>query len=228
MHAEAMAALSEVAKHTEGDFDKTAAFLKYALADIDRWIHDLHENAWRQAPADTDHNPERHMFSDASTTGGAYAEVIRDTILQGAAWEWDAPKHIFLLELEAMARGAETLQLSDRSAAQYNVDNATLHYVTKRSLSSSYAANTTLRNTFGCAWPRSKWISTTVMPVDSWSRGKNVPHMPRPIDATFIAALHAAGPDGPGTQRSPKAEPCSVLPTATASATTIVNRPVPS
>ena len=108
-------------------------------------------------------------------------------------------QHIFLSELDAMVKGAGALTPTDRATAQYNIDNSTLHYVVRRGLSGSYAANCRLRAAFGRSWPKSKWISTKVMPVDAWSRGVNVPNMPCPIDATFRAGLQAATQDGLGT-----------------------------
>ena len=59
----------------------------------------------------------------------------------------------------------------------------------KKGVSSSYIANTRLRDVFGSARPATQWISTKVMPADGPSRGLPLPDFPGPLDSTAALAV---------------------------------------
>jgi hypothetical protein len=161
--------------------------------DLTRWISETKENQWRPAPeaAVTD----RHVFSDASSHGCAWAHVVRDMVVKGDTWSRDDTKNIFLAELDALCGGAQSLSVNEQEKSQFNTDNAALNFALKKGLSSSYPANVLLNKTFGHTWPTSKWIPSEAMPVDGWSRGEELPTLPHPLDARFRQGMAAAATD---------------------------------
>jgi len=179
MHAEALAALSDLAKTaSQAGFDEKVPFPAYAVADMAAWVEDASSAAW-SAPRDRPQEFTEFVFSDASDVAGAFIRVAGKQIVDGDAWLRDETEHIFLAELEALTRGAATSTGEPLCAT----DNKTLHYVLRRGHSSSYAANVRLRASFQKARPWSCWIPTHIQPGDKYTRGVPLPSLPLPASS---------------------------------------------
>jgi hypothetical protein len=191
MHAEALAALSQVAKQAaHGGFDDHVVVPQYALDDLSRWVDDACTSKWcspRNRPLEFD----EFVFSDASDTACAFIHVVGKDIIDGDAWLRLEKEHIFLGELDAACAAAP--RASDD--ALYAVDNKTLHYVFARGHSSSFVANVRLRAAFPHRRPWSSWIPTHIEPGDKYTRGTSLPSFPRPTssDNDIGAALTFLG-----------------------------------
>lgn len=179
MHAEALAALSHVAKTAaRHGFDHPMVLPEYCIDDVQAWIDEISAVKWH-TPAEKPLEFEEFVFSDASDTVAAFIRVVGKDIVDGDAWLRDDKEHIFLGELEAACAAAPAAS----GDALYATDNKVLHYVLRRGHSSVYTANVRLRATFGARRPWSCWVPTDIQPGDKYTRGVKLPSFPLPASS---------------------------------------------
>jgi len=204
MHAEALAALSQLAKDVDGQWDTRVELPEYAERDLALWREDTlaaAENWHRpQRPidegaidddwglthnvSDSAHAPNKLVFSDASDDRAAWVAVVEGLIVDGAQWKRNGGEGIFLGELDALLEAYDANGESDR----YIIDNRGLHFVARGGHSSSYEANCRLRDRLRGRWIRSWWTPSRKNLVDPWSREKRLGRFP-------MRAKHGVVPD---------------------------------
>lgn len=190
--AEALAALSHLARLAADDFDKPSSLPDYAVNNINEWITEVNHNVWREAPVDRPASPDAMFFSDASGHTNAWVRIAHDTITQGEQWATDDDRHIFLKEMEALLASMASASPEDLRNAAFVTDNAASNYALRRGHSSSYTANTMMRATLGRARPWSIWTPTDKMIADAYTRGVKLPtHQARLSADQQVSLLHA-------------------------------------
>ena len=168
-YAEAMQALSTIAKNCAGRYDDITALPDYARPNVDKWVCDLLANPWRGRPDERPAAFDHYVFSDASTLGQGYVEVVHETIAASAGWRRKDVEHIFLAELDALVAAASSCAWTKQTTL-FCVDNTALHYAVTNGYSKSYPASCRLRAAFGQVRPWSCWIPTHLMLADEPSR----------------------------------------------------------
>jgi hypothetical protein len=192
MHPEAMAALSSVANDCHQNYDAEAVFPAYAIKDLDAWTKVVLQNDWCSAPKTCPDTFTHYAFSDASSTAGAFLEVVGDSVTRAEAWQRADTEHIFLAELEACIAAGPSVPTPQDHRLRV-VDNSALHFVLRRGLSSNYTANKRCRQAFGAYRPWSCWIPTELMPADGMTRGEAPMPCPRRLndkERTAVRYIH--------------------------------------
>mmetsp|Transcript_38200 Transcript_38200/g.118030 ORF Transcript_38200/g.118030 Transcript_38200/m.118030 type:complete len:894 (-) Transcript_38200:517-3198(-) len=195
MRAEALAALSAIAKRARGRYDDPVPFPEYARRNLDDWMDGVAKNPWREPverPSISD--AEDILFSDASSTGGAWIRLFKDQIVDGDQWLHEEDLHIYLREVEAMCAAAKNSHPNARTLQV--VDNTAAVGTANRGHSSSYLANVIMRETYGPRKPWVIWAPTDRQLADPFTRGEPIPTLPHPLlpqHRQVIASLDAQG-----------------------------------
>ena len=195
LRAEALAALQALAKEVQRDYDRKVKLAEYAHTNVKKWIEEVILNEWASPPQRV-RPSEAHelLFSDASSTGGAWIRVFKDQIVGGDAWKHSEDLHIYYQELFAMCEAAKHSGCNPSNV--HIVDNAPVVGSATRGHSSSYPANVLLRATFGHQRPSVWWAPTDKQLADPFTRGQKLPSLPCPISPAqeqVIAVLDAQG-----------------------------------
>jgi hypothetical protein len=195
MRAEALAALQALAKAVNGQYDTPCSFPDYARANLKDWIVDIVANPWRTPPQKLNVATVEHfLFSDASSTAGAWIRIFKNDVVDGAQWHHQHDLHIYMHELEAMCAAAQAAPDAENSL--HVVDNSAVVGSAVRGHSSSYKANVALRSTFGPRKPWTIWASTDRQLADPYTRGVKIPTHPTPLSPQqhqVLATLDAQG-----------------------------------
>jgi hypothetical protein len=192
LRAEALAALSALARAVDGDYDRITEMPAYAIANVNEWMAEVAQNAWHFAPEARPEQPSDYIFSDASGHSSAWVRIAHDTIVDGDQWSTDDDRHIFLKELEALLEAATTCK-QKLSTTLFVTDNAPSNFALRKKHSSSYKANVMMRTALGRSSPLwSMWTSTYKMIADEFTRGSKLPTLPSPLSAEQqVSLLHA-------------------------------------
>jgi hypothetical protein len=196
-HAEALAALSSLAKEVGGRWEDPAALPSYAQKDLADWSTEVREagTEWVAPTRPMDESvvneswgsmdPLQHpdsphakklVFNDSSGDAAAWAAVVDGLIVDGQQWKRNGGEDIFLGELDALLTAYEANSPTDR----YITDNRGLHCVARAGHSSSYEANCRLRRRAKGRWIRTWWTPTRKMLVDPFTRELKLPSFPTP------------------------------------------------
>lgn len=195
LRAEALAALRALAKDVEREYDKKVKLPAYAHANTEDWIAETIRNPW-SAPHTRIRPSQAHelLFSDASSTGGAWIRIFKGQVVDGDAWQHKQDLHIYYQELFAMCEAASRSGCDPRNV--HIVDNAPAVGSATRGHSSAYPANVLLRATYGHQRPSVWWAPTDMQLADPYTRGQKLPALPCPVSPSqreVIAALDAQG-----------------------------------
>lgn len=187
--------LSKVARAmTPNEYDAPASWPEEALHQLEEWVIEVTKNPWR-APQKKPHTLRSLIFSDASSSHGAWVRIMGEYITEGRQWRHQEVHHIFMHELQALCNAAQETQHTTEDL--FCTDNTAVDGALRRGHSSVRSANKMLKETFSRTRPSHRWVPTHLQLADRFTRGEKIPpslpvHLPAP-DALTASSFAAAG-----------------------------------